>query len=457
MSDIAIRVEGLGKEYGIGARHKGYRTVREVVADACVAPFRRAGNLLEGRATGAAELNEAFWALKNISFEITRGEIVGVIGRNGAGKSTLLKILSRITEPTQGYGEVHGRVATLLEVGIGFHPELTGRENIYLNGSILGMTKAEIDRKFDDILAFAEIEKFIETPVKHYSTGMAVRLGFAVAANLDPDILLVDEILAVGDAGFQRKCMGVLNQLREKGRTVLIVSHNMATIENFCSRIICLEGGSVYYDGDPREAIRSYFTLFSSEEKKGRLDLRERSNRLGLGDVRFTHIEFLNQKRQMPISIGSGDSIVIRLHYEAIKQVVNPHFGVDIFSEMGAMVTSLHTWTMGYEIPVLPVGTGYIDLEIDFLNLMPGRYHITLKLEGIGLVHYDILEHCVTLDVETSDYCKTGRGNDRRFGIIFLPGRWNLMHDEKSPHIEQEKIVNFPNQFTLLKSPSHIK
>lgn len=444
MNDIAIRAEGLGKDYCIGARRNGYRTMRDAIADAFVTPFRRAGNLLRGQAAGAAELNETFWALKNISFEIQRGEIVGIIGRNGAGKSTLLKILSRITDPTQGYGEIRGRVATLLEVGVGFHQELTGRENIYLNGSILGMTKSEIDGKFNEIVAFSEIEKFIDTPVKHYSTGMSVRLGFAVAANLDPEILLVDEVLAVGDAGFQNKCFGVLNQLREMGRTVLIVSHNMAAIEGFCSRIICLEDGKVHFDGDPKEAVRHYYNLFSLEENNGSPDLGKRSNRLGLGDVRYSHIEYLKPNGQMATCISSGDSLVVRLHYEAFKPVSNPQFGVDILSEMGTKITTLHTWTMGYEIPMLSVGKGSIDLEIDFLNLMPGRYEITLKLEGEGSVQYDVLEHCGTLKVESSDYSKAGRGNDRGFGLIFLPGKWKLMHGEKSILIEHEQTANFP-------------
>jgi lipopolysaccharide transport system ATP-binding protein len=207
MNDIAIHVEHLSKQYHIGKKLEKHRTLRDTLADGFLAPFRRAGRLLRGHATGAAEWDDAIWALKDVSFSINRGETVGLIGRNGAGKSTLLKVLSRITEPTEGYADIHGRVGSLLEVGTGFHSELTGRENIYLNGAILGMRRVEIDSKFDEIVAFAEVEKFIDTPVKHYSSGMRLRLGFAVAAHLEPEILLVDEVLAVGDADFQKRCL----------------------------------------------------------------------------------------------------------------------------------------------------------------------------------------------------------------------------------------------------------
>ena len=220
MTDIVIRAEDLSKKYRIGAKQEGYRTLRDTLTGAFVSPFRRARRLLSGQAYGAAELDETIWALKEVSFEVKRGEVVGIIGRNGAGKTTLLKILSRITEPTEGYAEIRGRVGSLLEVGTGFHPELTGRENIYLNGAILGMKKAEIERKFDEIVDFSEIGKFIDTPVKHYSSGMYVRLAFAVAAHLEPEILLVDEVLAVGDATFQKKCMGKMGAGAHEGRTV---------------------------------------------------------------------------------------------------------------------------------------------------------------------------------------------------------------------------------------------
>ncbi|MFC1531661.1 ABC transporter ATP-binding protein, partial [Gemmatimonadota bacterium] len=255
MSDLAIRVSGLGKQYRIGGRKPGYDTLRDRLADVIAGPVRRATSLLRGQATGAAELHEVIWALRGVSFDVASGEVVGIIGPNGAGKSTLLKVLSRITEPTEGHVELRGRVGSLLEVGTGFHPELTGRENIYLNGAILGMPKEVIERQFDDIVDFAGVEKFVETPVKHYSSGMYLRLAFAVAAHLEPEILLIDEVLAVGDAQFQRKCLGKMGEVARAGRTVLFVSHNMAAVSQLCERVIWVDDGSVHMTGEPHDVI----------------------------------------------------------------------------------------------------------------------------------------------------------------------------------------------------------
>jgi lipopolysaccharide transport system ATP-binding protein len=258
MTDVAIRVDGLGKQYRIGAQSARYRTFRDTLNDIFTTPFRRAARLLRGQAYGAADLTETIWALRDVSFEIKRGESVGFIGHNGAGKSTLLKILSRITEPTEGCADVYGRVGALLEVGTGFHPELTGRENIFLNAAILGMNRREIEAKFDEIVEFAEIERFIDTPVKHYSSGMTLRLGFAVAAHLEPEILIVDEVLAVGDARFQRKCMGKMDAVANQGRTVLFVSHNLAAVQALCQRVIWLHQGRIVKTGEPSEVISEY-------------------------------------------------------------------------------------------------------------------------------------------------------------------------------------------------------
>jgi lipopolysaccharide transport system ATP-binding protein len=261
MSDVVVRVEGLGKEYRLGGR-PAYTTLGEQLRN--WSPLRG----LLGR--GRADAPPPFWALKDVSFEVKRGEVVGIIGRNGAGKSTLLKILSRITEPTEGRADIHGRVGSLLEVGTGFHPELTGRENVYLNGAILGMRRSEVRAKFDDIVGFAEVEKFIDTPVKHYSSGMYTRLAFAVAAHLEPEILIVDEVLAVGDAQFQQKCLGKMGEVAKGGRTVLFVSHNMTAVSTLCTRAICLHQGHVIANGAVISVIRSYRqTTISGTEWKG--------------------------------------------------------------------------------------------------------------------------------------------------------------------------------------------
>lgn len=264
MGNLAIEVKNLSKEYRIGATEK-YRTLRESVMDSVMAPFRRARQLFSGQAYGAAELNETIRALDNVSFEVKHGEVVGIIGRNGAGKSTLLKILSRITEPGAGEARLYGRVGALLEVGTGFHQELTGRENIYLNGAILGMKRAEIARKFDEIVDFSGVEKFIDTPVKHYSSGMQLRLAFAVAAHLEPEILVIDEVLAVGDAEFQKKCMGKMSEVAGQGRTVLFVSHQMNAIKHFCQRCLLLNHGKLKQDGKPEDVISGYLGNVESE------------------------------------------------------------------------------------------------------------------------------------------------------------------------------------------------
>src|SRR5213080_1227184 len=263
MSDVAIRVAGLGKQYQIGGDRKPYKTIREAISDTALNPLRR---LRAGLSADPLNGEHAFWALKDVSFEINRGEVVGIIGRNGAGKSTLLKILSRITEPTEGEIEIAGRVGSLLEVGTGFHPELTGRENVYLNGAILGMKRSEIDRRFDEIVAFSEIERFLETPVKHYSSGMYARLAFSVAAHLEPEILLVDEVLAVGDAAFQKKCLGKMGQVSRAGRTVLFVSHNMAAVQQLTDNCILLDKGHLTAYGPSAEVIGQYLSSITNHK-----------------------------------------------------------------------------------------------------------------------------------------------------------------------------------------------
>jgi lipopolysaccharide transport system ATP-binding protein len=399
-------VENLSKRYTLGERNQS-TMLREVIASA----FRRQ----------KAEDQNTLWALKNLSFEIQHGELVGIIGRNGAGKSTLLKILSRITYPSSGRIQVDGRVASLLEVGSGFHDELTGRENIYMNGSILGMKKREIDGAMDAIVAFADLGRFLDTPVKRYSSGMRMRLGFSVAAHLSPDVLFVDEVLAVGDVGFQRKCLGAIQELGENGRTVLFVSHNLAAVENLCRRAIWISDGEIKQDGESREVIRAYLSSVGNSDKGG-LDLTTIKDRKGTGAARLTKLQILDTNGDLRHMVHSGDSVTFRLHYECKREIPNLLFGLRIYSNLGTLITETNTHSTGLEMETSPQ-RGYIDVDIDFLNLMPGSYHIGVWTATVFEWH-DLLENVTVLEVEGSDYYGTGRGIEARFGLMFLSCRW---------------------------------
>ena len=317
MSDIAIRADSLCKKYRIGREERSYRTLRETISDAFAAPFKRVRGMFGGRDAARGKQNDEIWALKNVSFEVMRGEVMGVIGRNGAGKSTLLKILSRITEPTSGYAEIHGRVGSLLEVGTGFHPELTGRENIYLNGAILGMARTEIKRKFDEIVSFAEVDKFIDTPVKHYSSGMYLRLAFAVAAHLDPGILIVDEVLAVGDARFQKKCLNKMEDVGHRGRTVLFVSHNMPAVTRLCKRAILLEGGILKTQGVSHKVVGSYL---NSENCGAALrEWPDPSTAPGNDIARLRAIRVRTAEGKIADTVNISDTFAIEMEYDVLN------------------------------------------------------------------------------------------------------------------------------------------
>ena len=316
MTSLAIQVEGLSKLYRIGARQTGYKTLREALTDSFTAPLHRLRSKMQLRDLRPANRDHSFWALKDVSFTVNRGEVVGIIGRNGAGKSTLLKILSRITEPTTGFAEICGRVGSLLEVGTGFHPELTGRENIYLNGAILGMRKAEIERKFDEIVAFAEIETFIDTPVKHFSTGMYLRLAFAVAAYLEPEILIVDEVLAVGDANFQRKCLDKMEDIGQQGRTVLLVSHNMSAITRMCSRAVLINEGKVVKDGPAAEVVSVY--LSSGLASTCTREWPDPTNAPGGNVARLRAVRVRNEDGQITDTVDIRRPVHIEVEYEVL-------------------------------------------------------------------------------------------------------------------------------------------
>jgi lipopolysaccharide transport system ATP-binding protein len=370
-------------------------------------------------------------ALDGVNLQVEPGEVVGIIGRNGAGKSTLLKVLSRITYPTSGRIDVQGRVGSLLEVGTGFHDELTGRENIYLNGSILGMKKREIEAAMDQIVAFADVGEFLDTPIKRYSSGMRMRLGFSVAAHLSTDILFVDEVLAVGDVGFQKKCLGTMRELGGSGRTILFVSHNMAAVENLCQRTIWIADGKVRADGPTRDVIRAYLSSFGAASSQS-IDLATMAERRGSGAARLLKMEFLDSRGNEHLVFHSGDPLRVRFHYECFRDLPDLHFGLRIHTHLGLLVSDVHTWSTAQALPLARQGIGAIDLEIDFLNLMPGTYYLGAWISSFN-EWQDLMENVATLEVEASDYYGTGRGIESRFGLVFFPFRWRPAALEAMP------------------------
>jgi homopolymeric O-antigen transport system ATP-binding protein len=376
-SERAIIAEGLSKSYKLGTIRQAYGTFRDTVTDLGRTWSRR----LAGEKLQKAEV-ETFWALKDVSFEVNRGEVLGVIGRNGAGKSTLLKVLSRITAPTEGRAEIHGRVRSLLEVGTGFHPELSGRENIYLNGSILGMKRAEVKKQFDAIVDFSGIERFLDTPVKRYSSGMYVRLAFSVAAHLEPEILMIDEVLAVGDADFQKKCLGKMNEVAKGGRTVLFVSHNMAAIHRQCDRVILLDQGRVIEDGPTEKTVGAYFRT-NREEGKGSCEYEEESCP---GDefVRLRAASLSVGKEKITAYFRMDDEIDIELDFDVLQKVDNFHMYIRLYNEDYTLVLGSGDWDgQGETVLDMSMETGAYKavcrIPKHFLN--KGSY--TLGVEGM--------------------------------------------------------------------------
>ena len=403
MSNVAIRIEGLGKQYRLGGLREQYSTLRD--------QFRK-WTSLRGllRQADHAERRPSFWALKDVSFEVKQGEVIGIIGRNGAGKSTLLKILSRITEPTEGGADIHGRVGSLLEVGTGFHPELTGRENVYLNGAIMGMKRAEIAQKFDEIVAFAEVEKFVETPVKHYSSGMYMRLAFAVAAHLEPEILIVDEVLAVGDTRFQKKCLGKMGQVAHNGRTVLYVSHDTATIRTLCDRAVLLEGGSIRMHGPADRVVAEY---------------------LGEGEADTTFVRAAEET--LPVQIESADVAVRHGSQGPEMEVLTI-----VRSDQTAMVSIDILMLDGVGTPIgfapvgsfnqsqevrLEVGVNRILSRHSLRDLANGTYLLTIGVANTMVCYHDRVEQCLRFEFQwpPPSNCFRRLQQSRGYGHFVLP------------------------------------
>jgi lipopolysaccharide transport system ATP-binding protein len=415
MSDIAVRVENLSKQYRIGGPQARYKTMRESLVDVAAAPVRRLRHL--GRPTPP---EETIWALKDVAFEVERGEVLGIIGRNGAGKTTLLRILSRITEPTEGYAEIKGRVGSLLEVGTGFHPELTGRENVYLNGAILGMKRAEIDERFDEIVAFSEIEKFLDTPVKRYSSGMYVRLAFSVAAHLEPEVLLVDEVLAVGDAAFQKKCLGKMEGVASEGRTVLFVSHNMAAVAGLCRRALLLENGRKNVDGQVSSVIARYGDLLD-QARTG--DLTSIYDRGGTGAVKTTSIRWMDSQGTHLSMLQSGQTVELQIAYAAKHALRDPSFWVGVYDSLSRRVFFLDSSESGGLPETLPP-RGTVRCLIEDLPLPAGSYRLNLAISA-GHELADHVTHAAEMQVIEGDFFGTGVLKRHR-RVCLLRHRWEV-------------------------------
>jgi len=407
MSDIAIKVENLGKMYRIGEKQERYNTFRDTLNNVITAPFRRLRNI--GKPT---KLDELIWALKDVSFEVKHGEVIGIIGRNGAGKSTLLKILSQITEPTEGQVTIYGRIGSLLEVGTGFHPELTGRENIFLNGAILGMSKVEINRKFDEIVDFAEIEKFMDTQVKHYSSGMYMRLAFAVAAHLEPEILLIDEVLAVGDASIQKKCLGKMGDVAKEGRTVLFVSHNMGAITRICKRSLWLDEGKVVLDGLSDEVVNRYQSQYLTTRAEWKRPDPEKADI----DFAFLSVVVKESGGRVTSLFGGDEPISVEIRYVVHRPLSGCQIGTRIYNSEGLVVfTTTDVDNSGTSALPKEPGCYHALFTIPCNFLAPGTYYLLVAAHLPMRSVYEVIEQAVVFEILSSGSLAS---LDGRLGVV---------------------------------------
>jgi lipopolysaccharide transport system ATP-binding protein len=413
MSDTMIQVHGLSKQYRLG-RLQGYQTLRESLMGFGRRLFSRTKPVSD-------EASADLWALKDVSFSVNRGEVVGVIGRNGAGKSTLLKVLSRITGPTEGSIEINGRVGSLLEVGTGFHPELTGRENIFLNGAILGMHRSEILKKFDEIVEFSEIERFIDTPVKRYSSGMYMRLAFAVAAHLEPEILVVDEVLAVGDASFQKKCLGKMGEVAKGGRTILFVSHNMVAIRKLCNKAVVLNRGRVQFTGDVGSAVDLYLTGNDATVSHGNVIDLSGIHQAGSGQVKFLSVR-CRRLDSDSTQITVMDPFEIEITFQTTQSVRDLVVGLAIRTQEDLPLFATH-WNDFGLVYSLGEGRWTSTVRVDPNYLRAGRYNISIgAITAAGLLAH--VDNAVTLEVQPV-LTRADAHYDERIGVLFIPMKWS--------------------------------
>lgn len=419
----AIRVENLGKRYRIGSATERHDTLGRAILSGLKSPWRRLSELRRLGKFEDGDDSDVIWALRNLSFEVEEGEVLGIIGRNGAGKSTLLKILARITDPSEGRVVIQGNSGALLEVGTGFHPELTGRDNVYLNGAILGMDRDYIDRRFDEIVDFAGVRRFIDTPVKRYSSGMKVRLAFAVAAHLQPEVLIIDEVLSVGDAEFQKKCLNKMEEVARGGRTVLFVSHNMHAVRGLCTRCLWIEGGQIRVDATPRVAIEQYLRAFRDAEVSGRVDLRDWPNRYGRGGVKILRAELLDERGEVSSEMTRGRPLV--LEYDLDSEYEGPlTFTAIVGSDTGERVLNLAHFDSPDPIPRRLVGPHRIRLEIESLPLFSGDYVITLGVLTDQMDPLDVVEDAVPFSVGDDPDSPRPYETSSEWGYCWTESRW---------------------------------
>ncbi len=414
----AISVHNLSKQYRIGKKPSRDNNLTENIRRQFSTAWDKVSRLVTPNKE--FEKDESFWALKDVSFEVQPGEVVGIIGRNGAGKSTLLKILSQIVEPTSGHADIRGRMGSLLEVGTGFHPELTGRENIYLNGAILGMKREEITKKFDEIVDFSGVEDFLDTPVKRYSSGMHVRLAFAVAAHLDPEILVVDEVLAVGDASFQAKCLGKMKEVAKQGRTVLFVTHSMGTIAALCTSALRMEAGSVVDAGPAAEQVSKYM---SSLHVSQTTPLADRSDRSGSGDARFVGVGVWDDRGCPVQGVTCGTGLEVRLAYRCRTPVAHPAIHMALYNDLGTPVCFFSSDYSGDILGDLSVD-GNFYCQIPELSLAPGRYQINVALTSGGR-DVDHIAGAMSFEVEPGSFFPTGRTPPSSYGYFLCRHQWS--------------------------------
>jgi len=426
-NDFAIKADGISKLYRIGMKAKVNDTVGAAIVEFVKSPMR---NLKKYRSlyrfdekdllTTGTPSQDLIWALRDVSFEVKEGEVVGIIGNNGAGKSTLLKVFSRITSPTAGRVEINGRIGCLLEVGTGFHLELTGRENIYLNGSILGMRKKEIDRKLDEIIAFSGVEKFIDTPVKRYSSGMKIRVGFAVAAHLEPEILIIDEVLAVGDTAFQKKCIGKMKDVAGQGRTVLFVSHNLSAVRALCTRGIIIRNGCIAMDGPIDKVVDRYLEDLGNPLNNPFENNVERS---GTGVLRFTSVKILDHTGKESTRLIAGESASFELSYTNIKDVKKGWVSITIYNDLGVAAANFDMEIKGFQIDNLQ-NEGIFRCHVPVIPLPMGRYRVAVGFIHKGAGMADHIPNATSLTVEGSTFFPTGKTPQGRYATCMVQHEW---------------------------------